>query len=376
MESFRPVKTALIGCGMISKTYLTNCVRGFKVLDLVGCSDLRPERSAARAQEFGIRDMTNEEILGDPSIELVINTTYQVSHHEVSKAALEAGKHVYSEKMLAVTMEQARDLRATSARAKRQLCVAPDTFLGAGLQTARRVLDAGFIGTPVAADILIVRGYRDHRDRTDPERRFTFGPGGGIVFDVGCYYLTALVSLLGPIARVCGFSQIREPRRRHGHPDNPLYGKDMEVVTPNNTAGTLELTNGVLCTLLTSSEGVNVTHHFKIYGTDGTLTLNDPNTFGGPIVLQCKGDREAREVPLTHAFTTNVRGLGAADLAYAVRNGRAPRCSLDMAYHTFEAAMGICASGEDGTIHTLESSCGRPEPLAAGFTEYPELVLD
>ncbi|MGI5878650.1 MAG: Gfo/Idh/MocA family protein [Christensenellales bacterium] len=376
MKPFRPMKTALVGSGMISGIYLENCVRQFKVLDVVGCSDIKPERSKARAEEFGIRDMTNGEILSDPSIELVINTTYQLSHYEVSKAALLAGKHVYSEKMLAVTSQQALELAEISQNTGKYLCVAPDTFLGAGLQLARRVLDAGLIGQPVAADAILVRGYRHNRFRTDPERRFAFCPGGGIVFDVGCYYLTGLVSLLGPIRRVCGFSQTRDPRRPYGHPDNPLYGADMEIETPNNTVGALEFANGVLCAFLTSSEGINVTNHFTIYGTEGTLTLNDPNTFGGPVLLKCKGESEARQLPLMHAFTTNMRGLGAADLAYAVRNRRPPRCSLDMALHTFEAAMVMAGLEEDSPLHTMRTTCERPEPLAPGYTEYPELVLD
>ena len=155
---------------------------------------------------------------------------------------------------------------------------------------------------------------------------------------------------------MCGFSQTRDPRRPYGHPDNPLYGADMEIETPNNTVGALEFANGVLCAFLTSSEGINVTNHFTIYGTEGTLTLNDPNTFGGPVLLKCKGESEARQLPLMHAFTTNMRGLGAADLAYAVRNRRPPRCSLDMALHTFEAAMVMAGLEEDSPC----IRCGLP----------------
>ncbi len=376
MDSFKPVKTALIGCGMISDIYLENCVRQFNILDVVGCSDLKAERSREKAEKYHIRQMTNEEIWNDREIELVINTTYHQSHFEVSKKSMLAGKHVHSEKMLAIDMEQAKELVKTAAGTGKYLTVAPDTFLGAGLQTARKILDGGLIGKPLAADIVLVRGYRHQNFREDPERRFAFLPGGGILFDVGCYYLTGLVSLLGSISRVSGFSQTRDPHRRYMNPKNPQYRKEMLVETPNNFVGALELQNGVLCSLLVSSEGINVTHHFTIYGSDGTLTLNDPNTFGGPICLQCKGDGEAREMPLTHAFKDNMRGLGAADLAYAIRNGRDPRCSLDMAYHTFEAAMGICFSGESNGVYAMQSTCARPSPLEMGYTEYPEMVLD
>lgn len=375
MKPYKPVKTALIGCGMISGIYLKNCGSNFNVLDLAGCSDIIPERSKCMAQEYKIQDMTNEQILNDPSIEIVINTTYPTAHYEVSKAALLAGKHVYTEKMLAVTLEEAQELCEIARKKNLNICAAPDTFMGAGLQTARRIIDSGLIGEPVAASAILVRGYRHSRFRTEPEKRFAFCPGGGIVFDVGCYYLTGLVSLLGPISKVCGFSQTREPERTFMHPKNPLYGQDMHIETPNNTAGTLEFRNGVLCSFMTSSEGINVTNSFMIYGTEGTLSLNDPNEFGGSILLRTKAGEE-RELPLTHAYTDNMRGLGVADLAYAIRNGRKPRACSDIAYHTFEAASGICKSSEEGRIYNMKSTCERPEPLASGCFEYPEMVFD
>ncbi len=376
MKNFQKVRTALIGCGMISTTYLDNICKNFNVLDVVGCSDIKPERSAAQAEKYGIRQMTNEEILTDPSIELVINTTYHQSHYPVSKAALLAGKHVYSEKMMSVTLAEARELLAIAAEKNLYFCCAPDTFLGAGLQTARAILDAGLIGTPVAAQAILVRGYHHERFRQDPEKRFAFNPGGGIIFDVGCYYLTALVNLLGPISRVSGFSQTRDAAARtYGHPGNPEYGKVMTIETPNNTAGVIEFRNGVICPFLTSSESINVTNSFIIHGTNGRLTLNDPNTFGGPVLMETKNAGELA-LPLTHAFTTNVRGLGAADLAYAIRNERQPRCSGATAIHTLEAALGMIGSGETDRIYRMTTTCERAKPLEPGYTEYPELVLD
>jgi len=376
MKEFKKVKTAIIGCGMISKVYLENCCKRFNVLDVVGCSDIKPERSAARAAEFGIKQMTNEEIFNDPEIELVINITYQMSHYTVSKQALLAGKHVYSEKMIAVTFGQGKELVELAKSKGLYIGCAPDTFMGAGLQTARIIIDSGIIGTPVTANAILVRGYHHERMRTDPEKRFAFCPGGGIIFDVGCYYLTGLVNLLGPINRVCGFSQTRDADSRiYMHPNNPLYGQVMTIETPNNTAGTLEFKNNIICSILTSSESINVTNSFIIYGTDGKLTLNDPNTFGGPILVQTKLG-EAKEIPLTHAYTDNSRGLGAADLAYAIRNGRKPRACGETALHTLEAALGIGQSGEDGKIYNMTTTCERAEPLAKGYTEYPEMVLD
>lgn len=376
MKQFRKVRTAIIGCGMISTTYLDNCCNNFNILDVVGCSDLKPDRSAAQAEKYGIRQMTNEEIFADPSIELVVNITYHTSHYAVSKAALLAGKNVYCEKMLSITLAEAQELAAIAGSRGVQLCCAPDTFLGAGLQTARSILDAGLIGTPVAAQAVLVRGYHHERFRQDPERRFAFCPGGGIIFDVGCYYLTGLVNLLGPISRVSGFSQTRDADQRiYGHPNNAEYGKVMQIETPNNTAGVIEFRNGVICPFLTSSESISVTNSFIIHGTNGRLTLNDPNTFGGPILMQTKTGEEL-SLPLTHAFTTNVRGLGVADLAYAIRNGRQPRASGATGIHTLEAALGMISSGETGQVYKMTTTCERAQPLEPGYTEYPELVLD
>lgn len=377
MKSFRPVRTAVIGCGMISKRYLDNCVNRFNVLDVVGCSDLIPERSAQRAQEFGIRQMTNEEILSDPSIELVINLTYPTAHYEVTKAALQAGKHVHTEKMMATTFAQAKELYELARANGLYLTAAPDTFLGARLQTARQLLDSGLIGRPLAASVSLSRCYRHSEWKAEDEKRFAFCPGGGILNDVGCYYLTGLVSMLGSIERVCGFSQTYEPARPYLNPKNPSYGQPMTYEDcPNNYAGALQFENGVLCGLTVTSETYGGGSSFMLYGTQGTMWLDDPNEFGGALLVELKGSREKVAFPLTHAFETDFRGLGAADLAYALRNGRAPRCLPEMALHTFEAACGIVQSGEENRMYRMTTRCERPAPFEPGHTEYPEAVMD
>lgn len=375
MTPFRPVKTAVIGCGMISGIYLENCVKRFHALDVVGCADLKPERSAAKAEAFGIRQMTDEEIWNDPEIELVINITNHTSHYEVSEKSLLAGKHVYGEKMMAVELEEGQKLVRLAKEKGLYLCGAPDTYLGAGLQTARQLYDSGIIGHATSAAVTLVRGYRHERYREDPERRFAFCPGGGIIFDMGCYYLMALINILGPVRRVCGFSQIREADTRiYRNPANPEYGKIMKVETTNNLAGTLEFADGTLCSLLTSSESVGY-NNFRIFGTEGSIDLGDPNNFGEAPVLQMKTGAPVK-MPLTHAFAENARGLGPADLAYAIRNGREPRCSAERIYHMFEIAHGIMRSGETGQIYTMQSTCTRAEPFMPGCTEYPEMVMD
>lgn len=375
MKPFRPVRTAVIGCGMISDVYLSNLTKRYNAVEVVGVSDIKPERSAAKAEKYGVRQMTNEEIWNDPTIELVVNLTYHTSHYEVSKNSLLAGKHVYGEKMMAVELDEGLDLIETAKRLGLYCCGAPDTYLGAGLQTARQIYDSGILGSAVAANITLVRGYHHERWREDPERRFAFCPGGGIIFDMGCYYLMGLINLLGPVKRVCGFSQIREANsRRYATPKNPLYGEVMPIETPNNLAGTLEFECGALCSLLTSSESIGH-NSFMLFCTDGQMNLGDPNNFGDAPIVSTKISSNVT-MPMTHAFADNSRGLGVCDLAYALRLGREPRCSPERIYHMFEIAHGIMISGESGRIYEMKSRCTRPEPFAAGYTEYPEMVMD
>lgn len=377
MKSFTPVKTAIIGCGMISQIYLETCVRKMNILDVVGCSDIIPERSKAQAEAFGIRQMTNDEIFADPSIELVINLTYPVAHYAVTRAALLAGKHVHTEKMPATTFVEAKKIFDLAKEKGLYLTAAPDTFLGARLQTARAVVDSGLIGRPLSASIALSRCYRHSDWKQEAEKRFAFCPGGGILNDVGCYYLTGLVSLLGSIESVCGFSDTVDPSRPFRHPKNPSYGSMMDYEdAPNNYAGALRFANGTLCGLAITSETYGGGSRFMLHGTQGTLDLDDPNEFGGPLLLTLKGTQEPMPFPLNHAYAENSRGLGAADLAYAIRNGRPPRCLPDMALHTFEAACGVVESGRTGTTYRMTTQCQRPAPFQPGYTEYPELVMD
>ena len=376
-KPFRPVKTAVIGCGMISDIYLKNMVEVFQVLHVVGCSDLVEERARAKAEKYGIRQMTNEEIFSDPEIELVVNLTYPTAHFAVSKAALLAGKNVHSEKMFAITLEQARELRDIAREKGLQLTAAPDTWLGGRLQTARQILDGGLIGTPLAADIVLDRCYRHSEWKTESEKRFAFCPGGGFLNDMGGYYLTALVSMLGSIRRVTGFYRTFEPARPFRHPGNPAYGEMLTYDNaPNCYAAALQFENGVLCSLNMTSEVRGGGSIFNLHGTQGTLYLDDPNNFGGPLMLELSDRGGKKEMPLSHAYTENSRGLGAADAAYALRNGRKPRCDTDLIFHVYEAAKGIEISCDSGKIYEMGSRCDRPAPFAPGHMEYPEMVMD
>ena len=376
MKEFRPVKIAVIGCGMISGIYMKNLKEMFNVTELVACSDIIPERSKKRAEEFGIKQMTNEEILADPEIELVVNLTYHTSHYAVSKAALLAGKHVYSEKMMCITMDEAKEIGEIAKEKGLLFCCAPDTFLGQGLQTARQIIDAGLIGKPIMANAIVARGYHHERFKDTPERRFAFLPGGGIMYDMGCYYLQALVNLLGPIESVCGYSETRGADDRiFMNPKNPAYGEVMKIETPNNVCGSMKFRDGAMGVIITTSECVGAYNSFIIYGTNGMLTLNDPNDFTGEVTVTYRNEQETK-MPRNFAYAENSRGLGVADMCYALRNGREPRCSFERAIHILEAGVGIMNLDGEGKYHTMETSCERAKAFDAGIVEYPEMVMD
>lgn len=376
MKSFN---VAVIGCGMISGAYLGElCQKGanrYNIINVVGCSDIKPERSKAKAEEFGIRCMTNQEIFDDPTIDIVINLTNHTSHFVVSKQALLAGKHVYSEKMMTITLDEAKELGEIAKSKELLFCCAPDTFLGSAMQTARAYVDSGLIGDVVAGTAVVVRGYHHERYRTDPERRFAFCPGGGIMYDMGCYYLASLINLLGGIKRACGFSQIRGANDRlYANPKNPDYGKVMKIESPNNACGVLEFENGALVSLMTSSEGVNDTNYFTLFGTKGTIRLIDPNCFDGDVFVSTGIGAEAR-LPVTHTLKLS-RGAGVADMCYAIKNNREPRCSFERAIHMLEAGCAIMFSAESGRYHEMETSCTRPAPLAQNIPDYFEMMFD
>ena len=359
---------------MISGAYIKT-LQESDIAEVVGCSDIRPERSKARADEFGIRQMTNEEILADPEIEVVLNTTYPLAHFEVAKAALQAGKHVYTEKITTETVEQANELIALAKEKGLFLGGAPDTFLCGSMQLARQILDSGIIGTPVMAEAFLSRSYHHERFYTGDEKRFAFHRHGGIIFDMGAYYLTDMVFLLGAVEKVCGFAQIRNPHRVYQKMTCPLYGEPMEVESWNNVTGSMQFKSGVLGTITTTSEGGAGTNHFLIQCTDGKIDLGDPNEFESQIkIYNKKGEESVIKTPFSY-YGKNYRGIGLIDAIYAIQTGRAPRCNAELNRHVLEAALGICESSLTEKTYIMKTTCQRPQPLAAGYTENSELVF-
>ena len=360
----KKIRVAVIGCGSISDIYMSNIQSGkFSILELAACSDLFPAAMEKQAAKYGCKAMTTEEICADPTIDMVINLTIPAAHYPVIKQCLEAGKHVFSEKMIAVELWQGQELVKLANEKGLYLGVAPDTFLGASVQTAKYIVEQGLIGKPVSAHAAISRNYGIYGEfLTHLCKR-----GGGIGFDMGGYYLTALASILGPVKNVSAFTAINEPHRVNTRIGAPNYGKEYDLEDANVITATMQYENGVLGTLHMNSDCIlDETYGLEIYGTDGILYMGNPNEFGNPVYIK-KTMSDKVEFPLTHGYAENSRGVGAAEMAWAITNGRKNRASKEMAFHVFELMHSIMNSAESGKVVQLESSFETPAALPAGY---------
>lgn len=423
----KPVKIAVIGCGTICKrTYLPNLMNMFHIVDVVGVADLIDERAQAMADQYGIRKMTNEEIYNDPEIEVVCNLTYPESHYEVTKAALEHGKHVYCEKMMACDFAEAKELADLAKKNNLLYTTAPDTFLGASAQSARFYLDAGLIGKPISIHAQHTCSYQpesQHFDLSPDTFFFPLHRGGGLPFDWGGYYLHTMINLLGSMTRVTGFGGTLEQHRPYTHPRHPKYGEDFFVDTPTSLWGAMEFENGCHGTFNITSDA-SQSEFFELIGTEGTLVLGCPNNFAGDLILRRAGcnpgsdvprtvipvgeippvgstsaapqvggssgaqDRNAQlgerawtcevKLPLLHGYYASSRGVGLADMCYALRNNRRPRAHHDIGLHAIECIHGILEASKTNCTYQMTTRCERPAMLptttAAGNGQ--EIVLD
>ena len=365
MNAFKKVSVGVIGCGTISSIYL-EAPRTFKTIEIVACSDQIRERAESQAARFGIpKVLTVEELLADPEIEVVLNLTIPRVHAEIGMVSLEAGKAVYSEKPLALNRTQGQELLRLAGERHLSVGSAPDTFLGGGIQTCIELINSGAIGTPIAATAF----FMNHGPESwHPDPDFYYQPGAGPLFDMGPYYLTALIAMLGPVQRVSSATRVTFPERVIG--SQAHAGEIIKVNTPTHIAGTLEFANGAIASLITSFD---IWHHhlphIEIYGTEGSLRVPDPNTFGGPVWLRKSDDPEWREVALTHGYTNNSRGIGLADMAYALRTGTPQRANETLAYHVLDIMQTLHESAQQGHHIVLNSTCEQPAPLDASIFE-------
>lgn len=346
-------KIGIVGIGAISGIYLENITKTFKELEIVGVCDLIRERAQAAVEKYHIPKLYEDmyEMFRDPEVEIVLNLTRPYEHYEVTKEALKAGKHVYSEKPLAASLVEGKELMALSREKGLWVGGAPDTFMGAGIQTCRKLIEDGYIGTPVgAAGFMICHGHESWH----PDPEFYYKYGGGPMFDMGPYYLTALVNLLGNVEEVFAMTKKSFPQRVATCKEH--FNEIIDVDVPTYYAGTMQFEGGVIGTLFTTFD----VHYqgqarVEIYGSEGTLFVPDPNCFGGPVKLLRPEHGTVQEIPLTFDYKENSRALGLADMAKALRTGRVPRANSDMTFHVLEIMEAFAQSGEEKRLIPITS---------------------
>ena len=355
------VKVAMIGVGAISGIYLDNITKVFTELELIGVCDLIRERAEQAQEKYQIKKLyeTMEDAFADKEVDIILNLTRPYEHFEVTKAALLAGKHVYSEKPLGACFEEGKALVALAEEKQLLLGGAPDTFLGSGIQTCRRLIDDGFIGDPIgAAAFMICHGH----ETWHPDPEFYYKYGGGPMLDMGPYYITALVNLIGGVSGVTGVTKTSFPQRTIT--SQPKNGTIVDVDVPTYITGILNFDNGAVGTIFTTFDVFyNQQARLEIYGTKGTLLVPDPNTFGGPIKLLRPEDGEYKEMPLMYDYKENSRGLGLADMAKALQTGRDCRAAYQQTNHVLEILTSFEKSSKEGRYIPLETRYKRALPM-------------
>ncbi len=356
-----PTNIGIIGCGNIAPAYFS-VLKNFAEVRIAACADMDLARAQARAKEFGVAKACSvDEILADPAIEIIINLTIPKAHVAVGLQIVAAGKHPYSEKPLGLDRAEGKQLLDAAKAKGVRVGSAPDTVLGSGTQTCRKLIDDGAIGTVVGGTaFMLCAGHESWH----PDPAFYYHKGGGPMFDMGPYYLTSLITLLGPVTRVTGVTRTTHAERLIT--SEPKQGTTVKVEVPTHVAGILEFTSGAIVTLTTSFDVPSHTMpNIELWGTAGGLSVPDPNGFGGPVRLRQRGDGDWKEVALTHVQPHEGRGLGVLDLAAAIREKRAHRASGELAYHVLDIMQALHESSASGQFVTLTSTCAKPEAMKA-----------
>ena len=387
------VKVAMIGVGAISGIYLKNLTLTFKEVELIGVCDLIPERAEKGVQyvreevEKGAKAVIPKiykdmyEAFDDPEVDVILNLTRPYEHYEVTKAALLHGKHVFSEKPLAVDMEEADELVELAKKTGLHMGGAPDTFMGAGIQTCRQIIDSGMIGDVIGANCAMVcHGH----ETWHPNPEFYYKRGGGPMMDMGPYYVTALVQLIGEAKGVMGMTKKSFPQRIIT--SQPHYGEVVDVDIDTYLAGNILFSNGAFASIFTTFDvyyGRMAQARFEVYGTKGTLVVPDPNTFGGPILLLRPEDQAAapkvdpalmrkeapnfyagyKEIPLMFDYNENSRALDLADMCKAIETGRGWRADYQQQHHVLEILTSFSKSCEKGEYIPLKTKYTRTAPM-------------
>lgn len=355
------LRVAVIGVGSISGIYLDNLTGVFSGVEIAGVCDLIPERALSAKEKYSLPRVydTMYEAFEDPSVDIILNLTRPYQHFEVSRLALEHNKHLYTEKPLGITLEEGNALVNLARERGLVIAGAPDTFMGAGLQSCRKYIDSGMIGTPLgAAAFMICRGH----ETWHPDPDFYYQPGGGPMLDMGPYYITALVSLLGPVSRLVSASKRSFDTRMIT--SQPHAGTEIQVNTDTYVAGTMVFDSGAIGTIFTTFDVFYERQdRLEIYGSEGTLILPDPNYFGGPIKIFRPESGRVEELPLLFDYQENSRGIGLADMAQALRTGRTARAGMDQVHHVLEILTGFEESARAGTWLEMNTKYALPMPM-------------
>lgn len=354
-------RIGVVGCGNISGIYFTNLTGMFsKWVKVTALTDLIPERAETASAKYNIPYIKKtSDLLNSPDVDIVLNITEPYNHYGVAIEAVRAGKHIYGEKPMCAKREEAAEVNKIAAEKNLRTGNSPDTFLGAGIQTCRKLIDDGWIGRPVAATAFMVNHGHEH---WHPGPEFYYKYAGGPMFDMGPYYLNALVNLLGPVVRVCGSTKKSFETRTIT--SKPLDGTVIKVDVPTHIAGVMDFANGAVGTIITSFDVYSHTLPcIEIYGSEGTLRVPDPNTFGGPVFVKRYREENWSQIPLLSNYSENSRGLGITDMALAISASRPHRANGELAYHVLEVMHGFHDASASGSYYNVKSTCQRPEPL-------------
>jgi predicted dehydrogenase len=352
-----PARVGVLGCGVISRQYAENA-KAFDSFELVSCADLDRSQAEALAEAHDLKVASVEELIGDPSIAIVLNLTPPGAHMTVIRDCLAAGKHVYTEKPLATETADAAELVAEARRLGLRIGCAPDTFLGSAYQAGRALLDAGAIGEPLSVSAAVLVGGQE---TWHPNPDIFFADGAGPLLDMGPYYLTAIVSLLGPVARVAGFASTRT--RERTIQIGPRTGEQFSVTTPSHTTAAMELESGVTANLVASFEtNGQYVCDLELHGTEGVISFPDPNSFDGPLRMR-RGREGWQDVPFVARGDRDSRGIGLHELVEAIAADRPERASGSLGLHVVDVARGILTSAAENRIVEIDSRASQPEAM-------------
>ena len=365
----RKLGVGVVGCGNISAAYF-RLSRLFKGMEIKACADIDPAAAQGRAKEFGIRAESVANLMAAKDIDIVVNLTIPAAHYEVSKAALEAGKHVYSEKPFVLSVREGLELKKRAEKRGLRIGSAPDTFLGGAHQLARHLVDTGAVGRITSGTAFVMSRGMEH---WHPNPDFFFQPGAGPVLDIGPFYITDLIQLIGPVKRGAAFATIPMPERIIT--SKPRYGQKIKVNTPTTIHAIMEFVNGAVVSLNTSWDVWKHGHApIELYGDQGSLFVPDPNFFGGEVRYTRKADPVKKTPRWNHPFLVpnqehaqgpmaNYRTSGLADMAIGIIEGRPHRCSMELALHAIDVMTGILRSGDTGKFVEMRTTCERPAAL-------------